>query len=298
VVDLLDPVTALQRWGGVADGTTLRRTCGAPALRLAVTAGRIRSLGRNSYALPGADEALATAVRLGGTVSHLSAAQAWGWRIKTVPQQPQVTVPRKRNVETSRRAGVRLHWTDLRPEDLAGRCTSRLRTVVDCARTLAFDEALAVADSALREGYVTPQQLEDAARCSPRTGRARVVRVVTAADGRADNPFESCLRAIALEVEGWAPRAQAAVPGVGRADVGDPDLRVVLEAESYEFHALPEAFSYDLRRYSAMVRAGWVVLRFGWDDVMHRPDAVRSTIRDVVRRQQQAVRQCPRCVTA
>lgn len=115
-----------------------------------------------------------------------------------------------------------------------------------------------------------------------------------AADGRADNPFESCLRAIALDVPGWSPQAQPHVPGVGHADVGEAAARLVLEAESFEFHALPEAFAYDLRRYTAMVRAGWVVLRFGWDELMHRPDEVRATIEAVLRRQQRAVRACPR----
>lgn len=136
-----------------------------------------------------------------------------------------------------------------------------------------------MADSALRDQTVTREQL-------------------LAADGRADNPFESCLRAIALDVPGWSPQAQPHVPGVGHADVGEAAARLVLEAESFEFHALPEAFAYDLRRYTAMVRAGWVVLRFGWDELMHRPDEVRATIEAVLRRQQRAVRACPRCSAA
>jgi len=297
-MDLLDPVTALHRWGGVADGTTLRQTCGEHAVRKAVSSDRITRLGRNSYALPGADEALAAAVRLHATVSHLSAARAWGWKVKTVPRTPHVTVPRNRNVGADRRDQVNVHWADLSAVEVAGRCTSRIRTVVDCARALPFDEALAVADSALRDGRVTREQLLEAAQLAPRTGRTRVQRVAEAADGRADNPFESCLRAIALEVSGWSPLPQVAVPGVGHADVGDAALRLALEAESFEFHALPEAFAYDLRRHTAMVRVGWVVLRFGWDDVMHRPELVRATIESVVRRQRRAVRACPHCSAA
>lgn len=262
------------------------------------SSGRITRLARNSYALPGADEALAAAGRLHGTVSHLSAARAWGWKVKVLPLQPHVTVPRNRNVGAERRGSVHLHWSDVPAEEVAGRCTSRVRTVVDCARSLPFGEALSVADSALRDQTVTREQLLAAAELAPRTGRARVQRVAAAADGRADNPFESCLRAIALDVPGWSPQAQLHVPGVGHADVGEAAARLVLEAESFEFHALPEAFAYDLRRYTAMVRAGWVVLRFGWDEVMHRPDEVRVTIEAVLRRQQRAVRACPRCSVA
>jgi hypothetical protein len=80
--------------------------------------------------------------------------------------------------------------------------TSPIRTVVDCARVLPFDQALAVADSALRSGDVEPQQLREATVSSPRTGRSRAVRVTAAADGRAANPFESVLRALAGDVAG------------------------------------------------------------------------------------------------
>jgi hypothetical protein len=56
--------------------------------------------------------------------------------------------------------------------------TDPVRTVIDCARDLPFDEALAVADSALRSGKVGPDALRQAAARSPRTGR----------DGRSGSP--------------------------------------------------------------------------------------------------------------
>jgi len=297
-VDALDPVTLLHRLGSVSDGTTLRRTCDPEALRLAVREGRVLHLGRNSYGLPGADEALAAAVRLRATASHLSAAQGWGWKVKHLPDSPVVTVPRNRKVATSRREGVDVRWADLPTSDIDDHCTTRVRTVIDCARSLPFDEALCVADSALREGRVTRADLVTAAEGSPRTGRASAVRVSELADGRAANPFESCLRAIALTVEGLAVTPQLPVSGIGHADLGDPGLRLLVEADSFEFHALHEAFTYDIRRYSAMVRAGWTVLRFCWEDVMKRPSLVHGTLSDVVLLQQRAIRRCGSCVAA
>jgi very-short-patch-repair endonuclease len=106
--------------------------------------------------------------------------------------------------------------------------------------------------------------------------------VIRAADARAANPFESVLRAIASEVAGFCAEPQGRVPRVGHADVADVRLRIALEAESWEFHALREAFNYDIRRYTAMVRCGWLVARFTWDDVMHKPDYVRAVIADLV----------------
>lgn len=169
-MDPVDPVTLLQRLGGVSDGATLRRGCGSEALRRAVRAGQVLHLGRNGYALPGADEAIAAAVRLQGVASHLSAARAWGWKVKHLPAAPVVTVPRNRKVEAPRRDGVDVRWAQLPATDVVAHRTTRLRTVVDCARSLPFDEALCVADSALREGRVVRADLLEAASRSPRTG--------------------------------------------------------------------------------------------------------------------------------
>ena len=97
------------------------------------------------------------------------------------------------------------------------------------------------------------------------------------------------LRAIALEVVGLDVVAQGQV-GPFHADVADLELRIAIEAESFEFHALPEAFRHDIRRYTQMTRLGWLVVRFVWEDVMHRPAYVHAVLADLVAlRQMEAV---------
>ncbi len=284
-MDALDPVVALERIGGVADGTALRVACGAWPIRKAVAEGRILHLGRNRYALPAAHEAQLAAGRLHGVASHLSAAMAWGWKVKRPPPRPVVTVRRGHNLDPQRRHGVDVHFRHLAASDVhAGLLTGRVRTVVDCARDLPFDEALCVADSALREGSVSRTELLAAVEAAPRTGRTRALRVVSLADARAANPFESCLRAIAVDVPGLEVVPQLVIPGIGHADLGDARLRLAIEADSFEFHAGRDAFRYDVRRYTAMVRSAWTVLRFCWEDVMSRPASVSDTISDVVAR--------------
>jgi very-short-patch-repair endonuclease len=176
--------------------------------------------------------------------------------------------------------------------------TTRVQTVIDCARTLPFDEALSVADSALREGVVRRAQLLAAAASSPRSGRPQALRVAHAADHRADNPFESCLRAIALDVPRLDVQPQLVVAGIGRADLGDRRLRLLIEADSHEFHAEAAAFRLDIRRYTEMVRAGWVVVRFCWEDVMQHPERVHAVLVDVVALAERSVHGCPRCAAA
>jgi very-short-patch-repair endonuclease len=282
-------VAALERLGGIAERRQLTRLCSRRAIDSAEAAGQVVRLGRSRYAVPAAGEARVAAGRIGGVVSHLSAALAHGWKVKETPSEPHVTVRRTR----SRLAadGVRLHWGTVTDAELASGITDPVRTVIDCARTLPFDEALAVADSALRSGRVRRADLDDAARRSPRTGRAAAVRVVEAADGRAANPFESVLRAIARDVGGLVVIPQGPVGTIGHADLTDPGLRIAIEAESFEFHALAEAFRYDVRRYTAMTRMGWLVARFVWEDVMQRPGYVASVLADMValRAQEQAV---------
>ncbi len=160
-----------------------------------------------------------------------------------------------------------------------------LRTVVDCARDLPLTESLAVVDSALRSDAVTPQDLTGTQL--PRTGRAQARRVLALASHQAANPFESGLRALAIEAtdEGWLPQAPIPLRNglVLHADVGDPRSRVALEADSHEFHKSRGDIVRDCHRYAEMTLAGWIVLRFAWEHVMFHPVWVREVIAWVVR---------------
>lgn len=279
----MEPEVALRRLGSVADAVTLRGICTPWQIRVALRDGRIVRPGPQRYALPGAQEAHLAAARVNGVVSHVSAAIFWGWKVKTAPEVPVVTVRRGRRIDEERRKGVDVRRLNLPSTAVhRGMVTTRVQTVVDCIRTLPFDEALSIADSAIREGCVTRAELLQAVEASPRTWRPRAMRVARNADGRAANPFESCLRAIALEVPGLCVEPQFPVPGIGHADLGDRHLRLLIEADSYEFHADEQAFRHDIRRYTDMVRAGWSVVRFCWEDVMFRQDYVRQVLADMV----------------
>ncbi|WP_330476629.1 endonuclease domain-containing protein [Terrabacter sp. C0L_2] len=115
--------------------------------------------------------------------------------------------------------------------------------------------------------------------------RGKVDRVMGAADRRAANPFESVLRAICLDVPGLVVEPQVRIRYDGfyaRVDLADDQLRVVLEADSHEFHTERRAFDRDCRRYNGLVTRDWLVLRFTWEQVMFEPDVVRRAIEEVV----------------
>jgi len=236
------------------------------------------------YAVPVADLGVRAAGALSGVASHRTAAAYWGWAQKHPDHQPEVTVPRKRKVPSDRRTGVAVHWADLSVDDVDGPCTSPRRTMVDCLRSLRFDEALAIADSALRAGSFTPEALLDLAGAMTGPGAGQGRRVACRADGRAANPFESVLRAIALDVPGLhlEPQIVVADSPLLRPELVDRERRLVLEADSYAWHGSRGALRQDCRRYNRLVLLGYTVLRFTWEDVMHDPRHILLTLRALV----------------
>ena len=277
----MDPVDALLRHGGMASSGELLGLTTRARLRTAVAQGRVAHLKHDRYGLVDLSTDRRAAGAAGGVVSHLSAALAWSWKVKHPPLRTHVTVPTGARRPTH---DVALHWAALRDSEVRHGVTSPVRTVIDCAKSLPFDEALAVADSALRGGEVDRHQLLLAAQASSRNGRSRAFEVIEAADPGAANPFESVVRAIALGVPGLSVETQGEIDGVGFVDLLDERLGIVAEAESFEFHSSKAALRRDVTRYTALTRRGLTVVRFLWEEAMFQPDYVRQVLCDVTAR--------------
>jgi len=65
-------------------------------------------------------------------------------------------------------------------------------------------------------------------------------------------------------------------------DLVDVTLGLVLEADSHEFHTGRARLTSDCWRYDELVVAGWRVLRFTWEQVMHRQGWVRWVLERAV----------------
>jgi very-short-patch-repair endonuclease len=267
----------LVRLGGVARRQVLVEASSRKEFDNAVRRGTIVREAHGRYALPTAATAIREAHRLSGVASHRTAALYWGWEVKTVPPRPDVTVRRNRTISSERRAGVELHRANLAPDDVEGLVTSRERTLTDCMRSLPFDEALAIADSALRHGDITKARLVEIADAVLGPGAPQARCVAREATHLAANPFESVLRAIALDVPGLDLRPQVVI-SASRPDLVDLEQRLVVEAESHSWHSRRGALRRDCRRYTMLVLLGWRVLRFAWEDVMFEQDYVRDCL--------------------
>lgn len=277
----MEIATLMPVLGGVATRQLIVRQTSRRALDEAVESGQLVRVARGRYAVAGVHEGTEAALRVAGHVCLASAALAHGWKVKVIPERPQVAVPKDRRIDSHTRALMGLHWIDLRDDQVEGLATDAATTLEMCGRRLPYDEALAIADSALRDGFPA-RRLAQLAHQASGPGSARLRRVAAQADGRSANPFESVLRAIALDVPGLSVEPQVRIRGRlaldVRPDLVDRGLRIVLEADSFEWHGDRAALRRDARRYDLLVADGWVVLRFAWEDVMHDPAWVRSVI--------------------
>ncbi|MFI5690511.1 DUF559 domain-containing protein [Kribbella sp. NPDC051586] len=269
----------LARLGGWASAAELVRVTSRKSLAAAVRRGDVERLARGVYGLPGLATDLATAIAHDGVLSHTSAAAVWRLPLLVPPTKPHITLPTNRNAKAGPPAV--LHWANLPAADRRIRRTSLLRTVLDCARILPFGEALAVADAALATSRVTEEELIATAVALSGFGRPNAVRVATAANGSAESFLESMLRSLLIEagIGGFEPQVHvSAGPSRVRVDLADRALRIVLEAEGYEFHGSPAKFAADCRRYDDLVAAGWLVLRFTYQQVIGDPRWVVATV--------------------
>ncbi|WP_132156193.1 DUF559 domain-containing protein [Kribbella antiqua] len=275
-------IDILRRRGGTATFAELRVSVSGRAIRGALADAAILRIAKGVYTVPPAADPLAAARAQGGIVSHTSAAVLHGFSVLDLPSKPHITVPRGQHRRLSR-VDCELHWADDVPSD--GRCTGKLRTVLDCARTLPFAAALTVADSALRLGAIDRSQLLIAAAELTGPGSRRARRVAAAADGRAESPLESVLRSILIEagIDGFVPQFQVRDGKFSaRIDLGHPRLLIALEADSFAHHGTRTALARDCRRHVNLTIRGWRLLRFSWEDVMFDPGWVVDVIRQAV----------------
>jgi len=230
-------------------------------------------------------------------LSHEVAAQLLGIELLEDPTTLRVTVPRNRSRLTLPDAKV--VRADLDADELVEedglRVTSAARTVADLARVLPPAEALVAADSALRNRLVDMTQLAPVLTTALGSG-ARALRLVGAhLDPASGSVMETLLRWHLLEAGLPAPRTQFRISDerrveVARVDFCWPTQRLVVEADGFAFHSDRVAFRRDRARGNELVRLGWRLLRFTWEDVRTRPGHVTGLVRACLATSRRAAR--------
>jgi Uncharacterized protein conserved in bacteria len=217
-----------------------------------------------------------------GARSMLGGPSAARWWTIDVPwPQPFILVPLSSRREpvgiTVRRAQVDDADVGLRDGLLL---TSRASTIVDCLRVVSHRTGVALLDRALQQRWLTFDDLVVRTQgLVGRPGAAKLVRHIRVAQpgtrSEAERTMARLLRRAGLT--GW--QANVALDGVGVLDFAFFAQRLAIEIDGRAWHSAGDRFQSDRSRQNKLVLLGWTVLRFTWDDLMHRPDEVIRQVR-------------------
>lgn len=215
-----------------------------------------------------------------GVLSHVSAAAASGLPLLVAPEKPHLILPPHRRPRPGPPAV--LHWANVSSPERQDRITSLPRTVVDCCRMLPFAEALAVADAALANRHLHPEELLAEVSAMRGAGCPNARLVAAAATPLAASFLESMLRALLIGagVDGFEPQVLVSHDGFrARVDLGHRRARLALEAEGFEFHGSRRDFAADCYRYDELNASKLAGARFTYEQIIGDPSWVVATVR-------------------
>jgi predicted transcriptional regulator of viral defense system len=246
-----------------------------------VRAGRLHRLHRGVFALhpPPYDrrQQLLAAVYACGpasAVSHLCAAALLSL-VDDHPALIDVAVPTQRGRKLP---GINAHRLPLPAHDRAAvggiPCTSAARTLIDIAPLLdddALEDALITADS-LR--ILNRRRLDEliAERCG-RPGLARLAALISDDPVEARSRNERRMLSICREFNIPRPLVNHRIEADGRTFYADfcwPELRLIVEADSWRWHGGRSANESDRDRDQLLMMAGWRIVHFTRDQIVHR----------------------------
>ena len=158
-------------------------------------------------------------------------------------------------------------------------------TVLDCALVRPLLEAVIIADSALRVGCVTVDDLVTAVAARKGPGRTRLLRLLELVDPESGSVLESMLRFL-LVTNGLIPQSQFRVRSrdgkrnIGRFDFCFEAAGLIIECDGRRWHDPDDVRRKDRHKGNELARAGWRVLRFDWEEVRHSPAYVLAAVRE------------------
>jgi very-short-patch-repair endonuclease len=168
-------------------------------------------------------------------------------------------------------------------------CTTAPRTLFDLCGDVRARRAERALDTALARRLVTMPGLWQVLVDLAEHGRSGTVLMRALLEERREDyvPPESELEARLIELarQYGLPEPERQVDlgdgdsWIGRVDFLFRGARIVVEVDGAEFHDGLVDQRHDAERDARLLAAGWYVLRFRWDDIVNRPQAVAHSIR-------------------
>jgi very-short-patch-repair endonuclease len=261
---------------------------GPDAIGYRVEVGRFRVVFRGVYSvvdgqLPPLARELAALLACGerAFLSHHTAAFAWGIR-RARPFDVEVSVCGR---HCKSRKGLRVHRIRaIHPRELKRHqglwISSPARAVLEIAATLSPAALADAVDEGLARDLFTPRQLEAVLeRNRPCRGAGRLALLLGDETSTAISRSRAEKRLLRLIRAARLPRPETNVK-FGRFE---PDFMwrregLVVELDSYKFHQGPGVFQRDREKDLALRDAGFEVLRFTGEHVVHQPAVVLARV--------------------
>lgn len=269
-------MSSLRAYGGVGTRAQIARTRAERlAVSAALAAGEVRDLGAGWLAVPGAEQSVVVARRMGAAITCVSIAHFFDLPVLETPDRPHIALPRRRGrrqVDLPMRVHWEGSWTPPSPRGfpLAPLAVALARVL----RCRPADEAAVVLDAALRKGLVTPGEVR---RTLTGRGGPAARTTLERCNPRSRSAIETRTR-LALEDAGLDVSAGVEIDGVGEVDLV-VEGRIVVECDGFAYHSGRREYREDRRRDRALVERGYLVLRFTWEEIMADPGVVVTAVR-------------------
>jgi hypothetical protein len=227
------------------------------------------ALGSPKLTLEGVFLAAVKACGLGAVLSHFSAAVLYGW-FRWDGRFPEVTASNPRT-----HAGIYTHRSNHIERTLYKGIpvTPVIRTLTDLSSMLPFAGTRRAVNEALNQRVIKPAELVT----SHHRG-AKQLRAILATAAPTRNEYEDIVLAVLMQ-------AGLPMPEVNQRrlrffpDFRWPAQRVLLEADSTQFHDQMLARADDRRRQELLEHHGDTVIRTTWTEITTRPGKVVARVR-------------------
>lgn len=213
----------------------------------------------------------------GATLSGVAAAW-WQGMADELPATVGLIVGRHRRPRS--RPGVAVRRRSLATQDVTVHrglaATARPLTVIEASVEMG-DPGSLLLDRALQRWVRFPAVYDAYCRNLGCHGSASAGRMLVAAADRSASVAERLLVRMLREsgATGWRSGFPVADHLV---DIAFPAARVAIEVDGWAWHMDAERAAADKRRQNALVRHGWIILRYTWHDLVGRPNAVLAEI--------------------
>lgn len=223
------------------------------------------------------------------SVSDLPACWLLGMT-EDLPEVPHVSNPGGIGRTLS---GIVVHERAIDPCDLTRQygipCTTPARTILDCAGSvdiLRLEELLMAADSG-RPGLDRRRLEELVAENAGRRGIRNLRELISSDPKEAEVENERRMLRICRRFAIPEPETQHEIRAEGRtfrADFCWPELKLIVECDSWRWHGGKHKVEQDRDRDQVLAIAGWLVVRFTRNQIKLRPDRTGERLKALTAR--------------